>query len=209
MEACGFQLYCNGNGEPVPLKSVFFNVDIHAARTCAITMTQTYENLSERGADVTFYYPVDLSFAMSKIHMEFADVDDPTSVIVIETSMEPKDQAQKKYDQIKKEGKEIAVLATHAMVDNKSMIKIQLGNFPPNSRAKLTCHMFGELTYNSAMQAFNFRLPLTYVPKYLLSSNNKAQIGDGRATSWDIVVNVHKASTVLSEVISHTHLITL
>lgn len=210
----------------MPLKSILFEVDIHAARSSAIKMTQTYENLSELGMDVTFYYPVDANFAMSKIRVEFVDVDDPSKVSIIETNMEPKKQAEEKYEQIKKEGKEVALLATHAVENSRSLMKVQLGNFPPNSRAKVICNMFGELTYESLMEAFCFRLPLTYVPKYLLGNNggmsdekqevkdtdyNQAQVGGGKHTSWNIILNVHKTavSNQLSEVISHTHAIEL
>ena len=158
------------DGTPVPLKSILFEVDVHAKRSCAVNMIQTYENLGENGMEVTFYYPVDINYALSKIRVEFSDIDDPTNKQVVETVMEPKAQAEAKYDEIKKEGKEMAVLASHATKNNRTLIKVQLGNFPPNSRAVLTCQMFGELTYEKLMEAFNFRLPLTYVPRYLLGN---------------------------------------
>lgn len=120
------------------------------------------------------------------------------------------------------------MLATHATEDSRALMKVQLGNFPPNSRATVICDMFGELTYESLMEAFCFRLPLTYVPKYLFGNNgsdekkepkateastdyNTAQVGGSKFTAWNIVVRVHKAaaSTLLSEVISHTHPINL
>jgi hypothetical protein len=66
-------------------------------------MTQTYENLGEKGLDVTFFYPVDINYALSKIHVEFVDVDDPTEKQVIETSMEPRRSAEKKYADILKQ----------------------------------------------------------------------------------------------------------
>ena len=70
---------------------------------------------------------------------------------------------------LKKDGEEFGVLASHATVDSRELIKVQLGNFPPNSRATLICHMYGELTYEALMEAYAFRMPLTYVPKYLLT----------------------------------------
>lgn len=136
-------------------------------------MTQTYENLGEKGLDVTFFYPVDINFALSKIRVEFVDIDDPTNKQVTETCMETRRSAEKKYADIKKEGKELGVLATHASVNSRELIKVQLGNFPPNTRATLTCMMFGELTYEKLMQSFMFRLPLTYVPKYLLDPSKQ------------------------------------
>lgn len=66
-DSCDIQLFDKVSGKPVPLKSIHFAVDVHKARTCLINMTQTYENLGSKGLDVTFYYPVDTNFAMSKI----------------------------------------------------------------------------------------------------------------------------------------------
>lgn len=112
------------------------------------------------------------------------------------------------------------MLATHATVNSRSLIKVQLGNFPPNSRATLNCEMFGELTYEKLMEAFVFRLPLTYVPRYLFGNKatpselkaaedtdfNKASIDGGKQTSWNIKVNVNKTDVgYLTEVISRTH----
>ena len=79
-----------------------------------------------------------------------------------------------KFEKIKKGGKEMAVLATHAS-KSRELIKVQLGNFPPNSQATLICDMFGELEYEKLMEAFCFRLPLTYVPKYLLGNTKETK----------------------------------
>ena len=41
-----------------------------------------------------------------------------------------------------------------------------MGNFPPKSRAVLTCKMSGALDREAGRHVF--RLPLTYVPQYVL-----------------------------------------
>lgn len=65
-----------------------------------------------------------------------------------------------------------------------------------------------------------FRLPLTYVPRYLFGngsnpreekktdkSYNQASVDGGKQTGWNVVVNVNKSAVVgyLTEVVSHTH----
>jgi len=75
--------------------------------------------------------------------------------------------------------------------------------------------MFGELAYEKLMQSFMFRLPLTYVPKYLTNrklnkimkedeSFNKASLGAGKVVDWDIRVTV-AAEANLTEIVSHVH----
>jgi len=60
-------------------------------------------------------------------------------------------------------------MATHASSHDHTLIKINMGNFPPRSKAIITCFMYSKLDIED--ESCCFRFPMTYVPKYLFGNN--------------------------------------
>lgn len=58
------------------------------------------------------------------------------------------------------------VMAKYSHSKQMRKISFHLGNFPPKSKAILTCHMSGRLDSEEGNHVF--RLPLTYVPQYVI-----------------------------------------
>ena len=62
-------------------------------------MAQDYLNLSKTvPLETTFYFPVDIDFALSKIQIDYSDLDDPDNITTIETVMEERKKAEKIYE---------------------------------------------------------------------------------------------------------------
>ena len=59
----------------------------------------------------------------------------------------------------------MAVKATFVDTKVRDLIKIDIGNFPINSKAKLTCFMYTNLQVVD--KNVTFMLPLCYIPKYM------------------------------------------
>ena len=91
--------------------------------------------------------------------------------------MEPRKQAEESFEKAVKEEREVAVLASHASSKSTGLMRVKIGNFPPNSVAIITCFMYSELTYERP-KGYVFRLPLTYVPKYMLGNEPGSTTGE-------------------------------
>ena len=61
------------------------------------------------------------------------------------------------------------VMATHARGDSRRMMRVQMGNFPPRTKAKVKCYMFGQIP--SERDGYVFKIPITYIPEYGLPSD--------------------------------------
>ena len=64
----------------------------------------------------------------------------------------------------------MAVLAESVTREKRNLIRVRMGNFPPRSRAVLTCFMYSELKFDAYSNCFVYRLPLTFVPVYLFGN---------------------------------------
>ena len=116
--------------------------------------------------ETVFFFPVELELALSKIQIDYYDPEG--KVTTVETVMEERQKAEAKYDDAVAEGNKMAVLGQYVAGKTRSMIKVQMGNFPPKTRAVLTCFMYTALTIED--ESTCFRLPLCYIPKYLLQN---------------------------------------
>jgi hypothetical protein len=92
--------------------------------------------------ETTFYFPVDIDFALSKIRIDYCDLDDPDCITTVETQMEDRKKAEQIYEDAVVSGKSMAVKAAYVHQKVRDLIKVDIGNFPPNSRAILTCFMY-------------------------------------------------------------------
>jgi len=61
--------------------------------------------------------------------------------VTLETSMEERKVAEQKYTDAVAEGTKMAVLATYATTTSRSLVRVNIGNFPPKSKATITCFM--------------------------------------------------------------------
>ena len=94
--------------------------------------------------------------------------------------MEERKKAEEKYEDTVAEGKEMAVMAQTVTVKRKNLIRVNLGNFPPKSKAKLTCIMFSSLDLNlkqPGKTSRSFRLPLCFVPEYIFGNSGSQSHG--------------------------------
>ena len=80
----------------LPLRSIEFLVDVYSQRTAMTRMRQVYVNEEKDQAfNTDFYFPVDIAFALSKIVIEFSDLNKPEQVNVVETVMVEREKAAK------------------------------------------------------------------------------------------------------------------
>ena len=86
----------------------------------------------------------------------------------METTIEERKKAEAKYEDAVASGNQMAVLAQHVSSQSRNLIRVNMGNFPPRSLAKLTCFMYTELPIED--DSFCFRLPLSYIPKYMFGN---------------------------------------
>ena len=111
---------------------------------------------------------MDIDFALSQIKIDFEDLDDPGKVTSVVTVIEERKKAEQKYEDAVAQGDKLAVIATTVSRKMRSLIRVQMGNFPANSKSTLTCSMFHQLPLKG--DNYIFRLPLTYIPPYLQNS---------------------------------------
>jgi len=76
-------------------------------------MAQSYENTSmDTPIETTFYFPVDIDFALSKIKVQFSNIDKPDEITEVETTIEERKKAEAIYDDaIATEKKVMPILA--------------------------------------------------------------------------------------------------
>lgn len=154
--------------QEVPLKSIVFTGDVYASRFSRLTMRQEYVNESETDPiETVFYFPVDIGYGLNKLRMELYDLNDlDAEPGVVETVVEEKQKAEEKFEDAVVEGQSMPVMAKYTGKRSMRKISFHLGNFPPRSKAVLTCFMSAELEREAGYHVF--RLPLTYVPQYVI-----------------------------------------
>jgi len=133
-------------------------------------MIQEYINSSlDTPLETVFFFPTDINFALSKIKIDYYHLDKPSKLVSsAETVIEEIEKAKKKYEDAVADGNNLAVLATHAAPHDSTLIKINMGSFPPRSKAILTCFMYS--TLDSEDGSYCFRFPMAYIPKYLFGN---------------------------------------
>jgi hypothetical protein len=131
-------------------------------------MKQVYQNLSDdRPIECIFYFPLNIGFTLSKIRMELVNMNDPNvEPRIIETVIEERKLAEQKFEDAIVEGTTMPIIASYTKDEGSSKILFNLGNFPPKTTATLTCFMSGPLEKEAGNRVF--RLPLTFIPKYVL-----------------------------------------
>ena len=78
----------------IPLQSIKFEVDVYNSRLVRIQMKQEYINPSEdTPLETKFLFPVDIDFSLSKIRMDYENLDNPGEIASIETRIEERRKA--------------------------------------------------------------------------------------------------------------------
>ena len=151
---------------------------------------------------------------MQQVKIDYEDLDDPGKITSVITVIEERKKAEQKYEDAVASGDKMAVIAKTVTRKSRNLIRVQMGNFPQNSRAVLTCSMFHKLPLIG--DHFQFRLPLNYIPPYLRgeevpaglpSSAPTANSGDG---NYEVNFVVHQgAENPVSQIVSTNHKMTL
>lgn len=77
--------------------------------------------------------------------------------------IEERKKAEDIYDDaIATEKETMPILAQTVTRDNRNLIKVSMGNFPPNSKATLVCTMHAKLPLIN--DEYNLRIPICYIP---------------------------------------------
>ena len=82
------------------------------------------------------------------------------------------------------------VLTQYITTNKRSMITCNMGNFPPNSRATLTCFMTAQL--ENDCDRFSLRLPLTFIQPFTAKKEEapKDMLSQGKQKIGDLIKNV-------------------
>jgi hypothetical protein len=96
--------------------------------------------------ETVFYFPVDIGYGLNKLRMELYDLNDPNAEPgVVETVIEEKKKAEENFEEAVVEGKSMPVMVKYTGTKSIKKVSFHLGNFPPKSKAVLTCTMSGML----------------------------------------------------------------
>jgi hypothetical protein len=98
-------------------------------------MHQIYENSTDHPLETLFMMPYSEKFTVSKIIVDFTLADG--TVKTLETKMSERSKAAADYDDAIASGKSAVLSFTQSSIESKNMLRVILGNFPPNSKAHL------------------------------------------------------------------------
>jgi hypothetical protein len=104
-------------------------------------MTQQYLYNEDHPLETIFLFPTDIDVSFSKIVVDFKLSDG--SIRTIETVIGEREKAEVKYDDAVSSGK-TAVMGTFSKTQ-MDLVKVNIGNFPPNSEAKLKVYFYSKL----------------------------------------------------------------
>ena len=107
--------------------------------------------------------PYSEKFTVSKIIVDFTLADG--TVKTLETKMSERNKAAAEYDDAIASGKSAVLSFTQSSVESKHMLRVILGNFPPQSKAHLRAICTQELDFEDL--SYCFRLPMAFVPAYM------------------------------------------
>ena len=141
--------------EQIPLRNV--NVDIKIVNSIStVKFIQEYENVEECPIEVEYLLPVDPAMAVSDVEIDFGDRK-------VWCQLMERNKAKVIYEDAVAGGKTAAFAAPSRKQGD--VIKFNIGNFPPKSKATMVVSGFMQLEVEDL--SWCFRLPLTIVPKYM------------------------------------------
>jgi len=192
-------LYSLTTNDPVPLKQLDISIQI-IHNTSKVLYSQTYENTSSHQLlETEFYFPISPDACFDSFEAEFNDTK-------IKGVIKKKEKAKKEYDTAIKAGKTAAY--SEIQEDTGDIMKVLIGNIPPNSTIKITYSYLQKL--DIALKKFwCFRLFSSITPRYnndvkalldndlqLLSSYPTISKNNSRAYPWNIEVDIQSPSPI-------------
>ena len=87
-------------------------------------MVQEYENSSAAPYETSFFFPIDIDFALSHIKIEFESFDQPGKITTVETVIEERKKAEQKYEDSVATGKEMPILAQTVSRKARNLMRV-------------------------------------------------------------------------------------
>ena len=151
--------------KPVPLKKIELKADVVQA-LASFQMVQHYVNIEDTPLETVFLFPTDIASIITKLTCTFTLADGTQSTL--ETQVTAREKAEVIYENAVASGK-TAVISTINKA-HRDMVRISVGNFPPQSTAVLTLFYYQHLSFEDV--SYCLRIPTTYIPKYVARINN-------------------------------------
>lgn len=160
------------SGAPVPLRGILVDIAVHHT-VSEFRMHQYYENQEQSTIETDFLFPLDPTAAVTGITLDFGEGK------VVEAQLHEIEKGKKKYSDAIAAGKSAAIAKYSA--SEKDIIRVGLGNFPPNRKAHLI------VTWHKKLEIYDLswcvRLPTTFTPRYqgnlpLFLATGKSQKGE-------------------------------
>jgi hypothetical protein len=196
---CG--LYCitpRTESIPVPLKQVEVKADLYGLFTC-VTIKQLYVNTSEKNLEVKYVFPKDDQAVIIDVTATF---DDRT----LKSKLEPKEKAEKTYNEAKAKGQVTGLVEQHT----DDVLSAKIGNLGVNKSLSLS------ITYITLNKFFDgeycFYLPTNVFPRYRPEKSEdsfpdiKYDTKENIEYKLSMLINCHLKTPILS-VRSDTHTI--
>ncbi|CDW77144.1 von willebrand factor a domain-containing protein 5a-like [Stylonychia lemnae] len=159
-EEDAFYLIQNKTKAPMPLKFIDFDVKIEQ-KLAAIEMTQYYINVEDSPIETIFLFPCDIESVLTNIQIQFKLKDG--TFREMQTIIDKKDRIDIKYEEKLAQGQ--TVIAGSFTKLQKDLVRINIGNFPPESEAILKLKFYTTLSIED--RSYCFKIPYSYVPRYI------------------------------------------
>ena len=109
-----------------------------------------------------FLFPIDVAVVVSKIKVKFTLPDG--KVREFETLVDEKQKVEVKYEDAIASGK-TAVMGRFVTKNTRDMMRVNIGNFPGQSRATLIVLYYQKLDIEDL--SYCLRIPMSYIPPYM------------------------------------------
>lgn len=149
----------------MPLRNIDYHIEI-VNSLASLTVRQKYYNPTRDYLEVDYSLPVSPESSIYRFQAEFADV-------VIEGVVKEKQEAQKEFEQAKKEGRQ-AVLGT-IDEDSRDILNLEIGNIPPETEFTVTISLLQEMRV-SLNTFYKIQVPSTISPRYMNRVEGEAKV---------------------------------
>jgi len=142
--------------EPIPLKSIVFNVDIHHS-IARFEVVQQYKNQESNPIETEYIFPMDVRAALYKMTAKYDDVE-------MESQIMERKKAIKKYEYAISAGR-IAAKVDYDPGD-QDLVTLNIGNLPAGTDIEIKMHFDYALTIDDLSWCFN--IPTRFTPRYVM-----------------------------------------
>eukprot|EP00347_Sterkiella_histriomuscorum_P019333 403342045 len=145
---------------PIPLIKVDIIGNV-VQQLASFEMRQHYINNEDFPIETIYLFPVDVDSVFTNLEIEFTLQDGSKKQLV--TRVDLRQVVEEQYEKAIATGK-TAVVGSFTKTQ-KDMVRVAIGNFPPNSSAVVKCFFHQKLDIEDI--SYCLRLPMSYVPKYM------------------------------------------